>query len=119
MDYFGFTETRRFVKRAEKVLGADIISELQLYLCRYPEDGAIIPASGDIRKLRWAASGKGKSGGARVIYYFAIAADRILLLDIYAKNEKENLTTDDLREFRDAVDFWLGEIEKSGERNDE
>ena len=115
MDYFGFTETARFVKRAENLLGADIISELQLYLCRYPEDGAIIPASNGIRKLRWAASGRGKRGGARIIYYYAVSADRILLLDIYAKNEKENLTAADLRELKNAVDFWLGEIGKSGE----
>ena len=29
MDYFTFTETKRFVKRAEKLLGQDAISELQ------------------------------------------------------------------------------------------
>ncbi len=115
MNYFGFTETQRFVKRAENLLGADVISELQLYLCKYPNDGAVIPASGNIRKLRWAASGRGKRGGARVIYYFADGASRILLLDIYAKNEKENLTAKDLRELKNAVEFWLGEIEKSGE----
>ena len=67
------------------------------------------------QKLRWAASGRGKRGGARIIYYFANNADRILLLDIYAKNEKENLAIEDLRELRNAVDFWLAEIEKSGE----
>lgn len=33
MDYFGFTETQRFVKRAENILGADILSELQFYIC--------------------------------------------------------------------------------------
>ncbi len=115
MDYFGFTETLRFVKRAENLLGADVVSELQLYLCKYPNDGVTIPASGGIRKLRWAASGKGKRGGARVIYYFADNAGRILLLDIYAKNEKENLSAKDLRELKNAVDFWLGEIEKIGE----
>lgn len=115
MDYFGFTETQRFVKRAESLLGADVISELQLYLCRYPEDGVLIPASVGIRKLRWAASGRGKRGGARIIDYLAVGADRILLLDIYAKNEKEDLTAADLRELKNAVDFWLDEIKKSGE----
>ena len=115
MNYFGFTETQRFVKRAENLLGADVISEIQLYLCKYPDDGAVIPASSGIRKLRWSASGRGKRGGARIIYYFADIAGRILLLDIYAKNEKENLAAKDLRELKNAVDFWLGEIEKSGE----
>ena len=115
MDYFGFTETERFVKRAEKLLGAEMISELQLYLCNYPEDGVIIPSSSGIRKLRWAASGRGKRGGARVIYYFANAAGRIFLLDIYAKNEKENLAANDIKDLKEAVVFWLEELEKLGE----
>jgi len=115
MDYFGFTETERFVRRAEKLLGAEILSELQLYLCKYAEDGVIIPASNGIRKIRWAASGRGKRGDARVIYYFANAAGRIFLLDVYAKNEKENLTTVDVKDLKEAVEFWLRELEKLGE----
>lgn len=115
MEYFGFTETERFVKRAEKLLGAEMVSELQLYLCRYAEDGVIIPASGGIRKLRWAASGRGKRGGARIIYYFANASGRIFLLDIYAKNEKENLTSGELEDLKEAVEFWLEELKRLGE----
>ncbi len=115
MDYLGFTETERFVKRAEKLLGAEILFELQLYLCKYADDGALIPASGGIRKLRWAASGKGKRGGARIIYYFANEAGRIFLLDIYTKNEKENLSANDIKDLKDAVRFWLKELERSGE----
>ncbi len=115
MDHFGFTETERFVKRAEKLLGAEMVSELQLYLCKHANDGVIIPASNGIRKLRWAASGRGKRGGARIIYYFANAAGRIFLLDIYAKNEKENLTANDIKDLKDAVGFWLKELERLGE----
>ena len=115
MDYFGFTETERFVKSVEKLLGSEMLSELQLYLCQYPEDGVIIPASGRIRKLRWAASGRGKRGGARVIYYFANSAGRIFLLDIYAKNEQENLSADKLKDLKEAVEFWLDELKKLGE----
>ena len=110
MEYFGFSETERFIKRAEKLLGAEMVSELQLYLCKHANDGVIIPSSGGIRKLRWAASGRGKRGGARVIYYFANAAGRIFLLDIYAKNEKENVSANDMKDLRDAVDYWFEEI---------
>lgn len=115
MNYFGFTETQRFVKRAENLLGADVLSELQLYLCKHADDGVIISNSGGIRKLRWAASGRGKRGGARIIYYFANAAGRIFLLDIYPKNEKENLSADDIKDLKDVVRFWLKELEKLGE----
>ncbi len=115
MDYFGFTETERFARRAEKLLGGQMVSELQLYLCRHADDGVIIPASNGIRKLRWAASGRGKRGGARVIYYFANAAGRVFLLDIYAKNERENLSANDIKDLKDAVGFWLERLEKLGE----
>lgn len=115
MEHFGFTETERFIKRGEKLLGINGINELQLYLCKYPNDGAIIQASGGIRKMRWAASGRGKRGGARIIYYFANAAGRILLLDIYAKNEKENLTAEDVENLKNAVDYWIGELKRLGE----
>ena len=115
MNYFGFTETHRFVKRAEKLLGAEAVSELQLYLCSFADDGAIIPNSGGIRKMRWAGSGRGKRAGARIIYYFANKAGRILLLDIYAKNEKQNLSADDLKDLKDAVNFWLEQLKDLGE----
>lgn len=81
-----------------------------MYLCKHPEDGAIIPNSGGIRKMRWAASGRGKRGGARIIYYFANEAGRILLLEVYAKNEKENLTADNLKDLKNAVSFWLDQL---------
>ena len=44
-----------------------------------------------MRKARWAASVRGKSGGVRVIYYFA-APDAVYFIAVYAKNEKENLS---------------------------
>jgi len=40
------------------------------------------PGSGGLRKVRWAAKGHGKRGGARVIYFWWKADDKILLLDI-------------------------------------
>ena len=48
--------------------------------------------TGGVRKLRWALAGRGKRGGARVIYYFHSGNLPIVMLDIYAKNTKANLT---------------------------
>jgi hypothetical protein len=61
------------------------------WLAVHPESGKVIPASGGLRKVRWAAKGHGKRGGARVIYFWWTFADRILLLDIYAKGEQQDL----------------------------
>ena len=52
---------------------------------------------------RVAAKGHGKRGGARMIYYWVVAHDRILLLDIYAKNEKEDLSAAELKLLRTLI----------------
>lgn len=65
-----------------------------------PDAGDVIPGSGGCRKLRWAAKGHGKRGGARVIYYWFTDDDRILLIDLYAKNESENLSAAQLRDLK-------------------
>ena len=61
-----------------------------------PEAGDVIPRSGGIRKVRVALPGAGKSGGARVIYFYRGAKGRIYLLTAYAKSRQENLTKADL-----------------------
>ena len=54
--------------------------------------GVLIKGGSGIRKIRWAASGRGKSGGVRVVYFWRVAEAQIMLLTIYAKNEQTNLT---------------------------
>jgi hypothetical protein len=48
--------------------------------------------TGGVRKLRWSAHGKGKSGGVRVIYYFHNEMIPLFLLSLFGKGEKANLT---------------------------
>lgn len=57
-----------------------------------PERHPLIAGTGGFRKARWRRPGVGKSGGVRAIYYFMVRPDVVFLADIYAKNEKENLT---------------------------
>jgi hypothetical protein len=52
----------------------------------------LIAETGGVRKLRWALSGRGKRGGARVIYYFYNEQLPVFLLAAYGKNEKANLS---------------------------
>lgn len=63
-------ETSSFIRRAEKLLSDDERKELIDYLTSHPESGDVIPDTSGVRKVRFAAKGKGKSGGVRVIYYF-------------------------------------------------
>ena len=61
-------------------------------IARDPRAGDLIPGSGGVRKLRIALEGRGKSGGARLIYYYYNDDWPVLLLEVFAKNEKANLS---------------------------
>ncbi len=73
------------------------------YLAFNPTAGDLIPATGGVRKLRWGLSGRGKRGGARVIYYFHNDAMPIFALTAYAKNEQADLSQADRNDFRRLV----------------
>ena len=62
------------------------------FLAANPEVGKIVAETGGVRKFRWGLGGRGKRGGARVIYYYRNERLPLFLLTTYAKNEKANLT---------------------------
>lgn len=62
------------------------------YLAWHPTAGDVIPGSGGVRKMRWGLEGRGKRGGARVIYFFHDVGMPLYLMTAYAKNERENLS---------------------------
>jgi mRNA-degrading endonuclease RelE of RelBE toxin-antitoxin system len=98
-----FIEASTFTKHLYEYLSEDEYSGLQSFLLQYPEAGKVVRGSGGVRKIRWAMSGKGKSGGVRVIYYFKKHADEIWLLTIYSKNEVENIPAHILRQIAQEV----------------
>jgi mRNA-degrading endonuclease RelE of RelBE toxin-antitoxin system len=99
-----FLETSIFTRRVQSLLGDDEYRQLQRLLVIHPDIGALIPGSGGLRKMRWSASGHGKRGGARVVYYWAVAQDQILMLMIYAKNERADLTAEQLKALKRLVE---------------
>ena len=90
-------ETPTFSRQADKIFSQDERLELIDFLARNPLAGDEIPGTGGVRKLRFAASGRGKRGGARVIYYYADEAMPIYALLVYAKARKVDLTPDERR----------------------
>lgn len=103
---YSFKETNWFTKQVSELLTDEEYSKLQWRLIEFPEAGDFIKAGGGIRKIRFSAKGKGTRGGARVIYYFAAANQEILMLDLYSKNEKEDLSIEQLRELKKLVEDW-------------
>lgn len=97
-------------RRASELLTAgqrDAVVDLVAY---EPSCGDVIPGTGGLRKVRIGRDGIGKRGGTRVVYYFYNEDFPILLLALYAKNEKSDLTVAEKREFaasmREIVRRW-------------
>ena len=90
-------ETSTFYRRADKLLSEDEHADLINWLAAHPLAGEEIVGTGGVRKMRFGALGRGKSGGVRVIYYFYDEEMPIYALLIYAKNERADLTPDERR----------------------
>ena len=85
-------ETSVFTKQITALLRDEEYGEFQSRLAANPQLGARIAGGGGIRKIRVAAGSRGKRGGARIIYYWAVRRDLILLLYAYSKNVAADLT---------------------------
>lgn len=92
--------TPPFLKSVRGVLEEEEIQDLMDGLRGNPEQGDRIPRSKGLWKLRWPAQGRGKRGGARIIYYLRNGGGLIQLLYAYLKSQKEDLTPKELKELR-------------------
>jgi hypothetical protein len=97
-------ETTIFTRRVTQLLSDDQYRLLQASLINRPDGGPVIAGGGGLRKIRWNSAGHGKRGGLRVIYYWAVAQDRILMLFIYAKNESADLTPAQVKMLRQIIE---------------
>ena len=92
-----FKETSNFRKKWSALgLTDDDLRILQMVLLKNPKEGDTIIGTGGHRKIRIPVDNMGKSSGCRVIYIDVEIKECIYLVDIYAKNEKENLSDREL-----------------------
>ena len=101
-----FIETPVFTRQISVLVDDEDYAEFQRELADDPEAGDVIPGSGGLRKIRMAAKGHGKRGGARVIYYYFTGASQIALLLAYAKNEAEDLTAAQKKALKQVIELW-------------
>jgi mRNA-degrading endonuclease RelE of RelBE toxin-antitoxin system len=85
-------ETPSYLADAERLFSPDERKAIVDRLAADPTCGVIIPGSGGIRKVRFGFGGRGKSGGARIIYLFSGERLPVFVLAVFAKNEKANLS---------------------------
>ncbi|MCY1179849.1 Toxin HigB-2 [compost metagenome] len=101
-----FIETPVFTRQINELVDDETYRELQQQLIANPEAGDLIQGTGGLRKIRIAAKGHGKRGGARVIYYHFVSASQIAFLLAYPKGEQEDLTSDQKKALRQVVEKW-------------
>jgi hypothetical protein len=96
-------ETSAYLARAEKLLDAEEREAVKLAFAAEPLAGDLIRGSGGVRKLRFGLAGRGKRGGARVIYFFHDNRMPAFLLTVFAKNERSDLTPSEIATLRKLV----------------
>lgn len=107
-------ELPEFQKRASGLLKEDEKVSIINYLAAHPQSGDLIQGTGGIRKLRWSAQGRGKSGGVRVIYYYHNETIPLFLLTIFGKGEKANVSK---TERNDLAKFTYVLLKNYGDSN--
>ncbi|UMZ11723.1 hypothetical protein I9018_30365 [Pseudomonas sp. MPFS] len=101
-----FIESPIFTEDLKSLLSDESYRAFQEYLAENPTAGDIIQGTNGLRKVRWGANGRGKSGGARVIYYHVTAAYQIRLILIYRKGIKDDLSPSEKKILSEINKGW-------------
>jgi mRNA-degrading endonuclease RelE of RelBE toxin-antitoxin system len=108
-------ETETYRARAARLLSEAEREELRAHLAERPTAHDVIPGLGGLRKARWGqpSRNKGKRGGVRVIYFYALSAHLVALLDVYSKEEKGDLSHADKKRLRAALEAVKRSVSKT------
>lgn len=100
--------TPAFDRNAEKLLSVESLEEFYDYISQNPEQGKIIPGTSGVRKIRWKTglNDKGKSGGVRILYHYSDDI-LVLLITLYGKSDKENITDSERNQLKKTVPFLV------------
>jgi hypothetical protein len=106
--------SRRYARQATRLLPQETRAAAEAAIVARPDAWPVIQGTGGARKARIALPGRGKRGGARVIYFFSAAPSLVAFLDIYAKNAKDDLTSADKQDIRSAINEIREALRASG-----
>ena len=102
-------ELAGYRRRAVELLSIEEQEAVINLIAYEPSCGDLMPGTGGLRKVRISRGGRGKRGGARVVYYFHANDVPIFLLAVYAKNEKADLTAAEKKEFASLLKELVGQ----------
>ncbi|MSO98518.1 MAG: addiction module toxin RelE [Rhodospirillaceae bacterium] len=100
--------TQWFDAWARKLWTESEYTALREYLAARPDAGPVIPGTGGARKLRWSLPGRGKRGGARIVYVYFLSDGDVYLLVGYTKAEKADLSPKERAEIKGIVSRLKG-----------
>ena len=96
--------TTRYIRDLKRLrVSAQDVARLEQAIAADPTVGDVIPGLGGMRKLRFGIGNQGKRGGGRAIYFLMLADDVALMLHVYSKSDKGDLTTLDRRILSEIV----------------
>ena len=104
-------ETPAYLVAAKGVLSDAERIEIVSTVAETPKAGVAL--GGGVRKMRIARPGRGKSGGARIVYLFSGEDIPVFLLTVFAKNEKANLGTRERTALNSAAKQMAEDYRKS------
>ena len=108
-----FIQTKIFSKKWDSLcFNDDDLRQLELDLLYKGDKYPIIRGTGGLRKCRVKLKDKGKSGGGRVLYVNFIKLEVVYLITVYSKNEREDITENEKKEFKDLITVLEDELKK-------
>lgn len=110
-------ETPEFRRRARGLLTGEDSRALIDHLAADPDAGDVMPGTGGARKLRWAARGRGKRGGLRVITFYSGPPVPVFLLSVFGKGERVDLSQSERNELRRTLGDLVAEYRSGASRD--
>lgn len=103
MDNLYIKTTPAFDRKAN-LMTEKALEEFLDHIGKNPESGKIITGTGGVRKIRWGKgdNDKGKSGGVRILYHYSKDL-LVLLITLYGKSEKENISQAERNKLKQTV----------------
>lgn len=99
-----FLEVPSFTKKwTELGLTDDDLIKLENILLENPKTGKTIAGTGGLRKIRIPMEAIGKRGGGRVLYIDVEVKEIIYFINVYTKNEKDDLTEEEKKAFKAVI----------------
>ncbi len=98
----------------------DAYAEFQAELVDQPDRGDVITGVAPLRKLRWGDKrrGMGKRGGLRVIYIHIPDLRVLFMLDVYGKDESEDLSIDEKKGLQKLAKQLVDELRARHKRGE-